>query len=646
MTGENLISAAGAEGQELLCDEPAERTGLFGGARGKGQGRGRGAKRRRGSEGGAAGSEAGAEGSNLDGARGGVGASGAGLVIGGDEFGQQVTGEKKKRRVTERGRVDGEGEDIGEEARATPLEAGERGSRPKQVEEEVARERLLAVFRSEEGLDESVARLVERVKELMGLEQCEDAATEGRMHEFRAWFWEKVVQEGVFRWSQDYAVTAEGLARSVAEALASLHVRDALFGNIEKEVASALGASCASGGWAIEGEDWRVMLRIEVVLRALSEWEKWLFDEGFDEFACRGCAWENDRRCAVFKQCPSRPGEGSRFCKRHAQHLSHGEWEPPAHVSIKGAVLVKGMKEARWRAGQGVARVSRGGDQGAGRDQGAGAQREAGRRRVVFAPQYVPRVPGRLRVFKEQAVAMAPFPCMLCEEQFATAALLEQHVDSAHCGMDEYRKAIFHQRAAFEGVRAVTPQEWRAVVGKFAEHLVTGRREWPECSVADEQWAEAFGSFAGLVVACGGAAPFVERVRAEAKRVAAGAWEAALEGVRGEDGAEASEASWNAWFEEARVRFPFQDGSEGGGQSEGGVGAKLDEIADEVANSSNVLMSLVDTFADCGVLQRAVWHALRWETEAGEEGEREEGAVRADFARAVGSRVVEEGPAA
>ena len=61
----------------------------------------------------------------------------------------------------------------------------------------------------------------------------------------------------------------------------------------------------------------------------------------------------------------------------------------------------------------------------------------------------------------------------------------------------------------------------------------------------------------------------------------------------------------------------------------------MDEIADEVANSSNVLMSLVETFADCGVLQRAVWHALRWEAEAGEMGEREECALRADFARAL-----------
>ena len=139
---------------------------------------------------------------------------------------------------------------------------------------------------------------------------------------------------------------------------------------------------------------------------------------------------------------------------------------------------------------------------GEGRNAG-GPERAGARRRVVFAPEYVPRVPGKMRVFDERAVALAPFPCMLCEQQYATAALLGQHVDAAHCGMDEYRKAIFHQRAGFEGVRAVTPQEWRLVVGKFAEHLVTGRREWPECSVAEERWAAAFGGFAHFALTCG-----------------------------------------------------------------------------------------------------------------------------------------------
>ena len=42
-------------------------------------------------------------------------------------------------------------------------------------------------------------------------------------------------------------------------------------------------------------------------------------------------------------------------------------------------------------------------------------------------------------------------------------------------------------------------------------------------------------------------------------------------------------------------------------------------------------------------MQRAVWHALRWETEAGEEGQREEGPLRADFAVAAGIQVLDEG---
>ena len=57
----------------------------------------------------------------------------------------------------------------------------------------------------------------------------------------------------------------------------------------------------------------------------------------------------------------------------------------------------------------------------------------------------------------------------------------------------------------------------------------------------------------------------------------------------------------------------------------------MDGIADALANS--VFPDLVENLEDCVVLQRAVWHALRWETGAAERADSEEDALRADFAR-------------
>ena len=221
----------------------------------------------------------------------GVAAEGVDEEVGGEE------GKTKKRlRVTE-------------EVVEAPEEEAKQAAQPKEGEEADVRECLLALLRAEEGLGEAVARLVERVREALGFEQGQDAAAEKSLKGFRAWFWAEVLKDGVFRWSSACAVTADGLARSVAEALSRRRVRDALFGNIEAEVAAGLGMPCASGAWALEAEDWRALLRVEVVLAALAEWEKWLFDEAFDEFACRGCVWVPDRRSVVFTQCRSKPIE-------------------------------------------------------------------------------------------------------------------------------------------------------------------------------------------------------------------------------------------------------------------------------------------------------------------------------------------------
>ena len=65
----------------------------------------------------------------------------------------------------------------------------------------------------------------------------------------------------------------------------------------------------------------------------------------------------------------------------------------------------------------------------------------------VPRPTYVPlphdeRRP--LRAFKEPPEALPPFPCRLCEENFAAHASFMRHVRTAHHGWPEYRKRLFY----------------------------------------------------------------------------------------------------------------------------------------------------------------------------------------------------------
>ena len=72
---------------------------------------------------------------------------------------------------------------------------------------------------------------------------------------------------------------------------------------------------------------------------------------------------------------------------------------------------------------------------------------------------------------------------MLCAADFATAGQLVAHITSVHCGMVEYRKRLFFLQAAFDGVKAISPQQWRHVIEGFTEHLISGSSEWPACVV-------------------------------------------------------------------------------------------------------------------------------------------------------------------
>ena len=48
-----------------------------------------------------------------------------------------------------------------------------------------------------------------------------------------------------------------------------------------------------------------------------------------------------------------------------------------------------------------------------------------------------------LREFGQDGHAMPPFPCMLCEKDFATRETFLTHVQACHCGISEYRKRVF-----------------------------------------------------------------------------------------------------------------------------------------------------------------------------------------------------------
>ncbi len=117
----------------------------------------------------------------------------------------------------------------------------------------------------------------------------------------------------------------------------------------------------------------------------------------------------------------------------------------------------------------------------------------------VRQPPFVERVPGELRRFDSHPVALPPFPCRLCDMNFGSRDAFQTHVDKAHCGTAECRKRLFYLASGVDGVRAVTPQEWRVCVEAFAEELVTGAREWPSCDDAGAQngsgwWREADGA--------------------------------------------------------------------------------------------------------------------------------------------------------
>ena len=88
---------------------------------------------------------------------------------------------------------------------------------------------------------------------------------------------------------------------------------------------------------------------------------------------------------------------------------------------------------------------------------------------------------GQMRSFDQAPSSLPPHPCRLCDESFATLDCLLSHLECRHHGFLEYRKELFFKQQQLDAVRRITPQEWRHCLEGFAEELVTGSSDWPQC---------------------------------------------------------------------------------------------------------------------------------------------------------------------
>ena len=100
---------------------------------------------------------------------------------------------------------------------------------------------------------------------------------------------------------------------------------------------------------------------------------------------------------------------------------------------------------------------------------------------------YVREVPGDLRCFSSDPLALPPYPCRLCSANFGTEAALQGHIAAEHAGEAEYRKRTLFLESSFAGVKPVPPQIWRHCVEACTEDLVTGSSSWSPCSRGSQE---------------------------------------------------------------------------------------------------------------------------------------------------------------
>jgi hypothetical protein len=143
---------------------------------------------------------------------------------------------------------------------------------------------------------------------------------------------------------------------------------------------------------------------------------------------------------------------------------------PRAKLLPESTELAGRRVAARGSSTPGGGRARRQARPGDGAFVGDGCAEKAGagvwRRVKTEQPPFIAHVPGELRRFSTDPGALPPYPCRLCDADFATRASFLNHVKSEHCGWPEYRKRLIYLASSFEGVRPVTPQEYRPVLIK------------------------------------------------------------------------------------------------------------------------------------------------------------------------------------
>ena len=208
---------------------------------------------------------------------------------------------------------------------------------------------------------------------------------------------------------------------------------------------------------------------------------------------CGARVWRKKGDQPVLAQCQSGCASGADFSGVHrlAEQRPFGTWDPEhdhrcltRHCADRFRIA---MREAQRREAVGAGAPAQP-VADARRGTAAAAAAAARQPRVpVQQPRYRPLPedrPGELREFDADPIALPPFPCRLCDKNFATRESFMQHVEERHNGWPEYRKRLFYLAEHWDGVRPIRPQEWRACVEAFAEDLVTGSSDWPACPAA------------------------------------------------------------------------------------------------------------------------------------------------------------------
>ena len=232
------------------------------------------------------------------------------------------------------------------------------------------------------------------------------------------------------------------------------------------------------------GDSLDELVRQETMPELEQRGRDWLLEAGMDPARCRACVWSADKQSCVFRQCQRAVLPDGSFCRVHRGYCMSGYLDAERGlVQVPPRVYARGLLEARRRAGltlQGSMPVARG-----------GSAAEVQRRRETFrscrqrAP-FVAVVPGELRRFAQDPLALPPVPCRLCVQSFATRASLHAHIEAEHVSLSEYRKRLFYLVSSFEAVQVVPPQVWRHVTEAFSEHLVSGTDAWPACAVEED----------------------------------------------------------------------------------------------------------------------------------------------------------------